>query len=120
MTMPLPGEETRTDMTVPRKDVEGLPIISGEAYQHLGRASGALVLSAFEMIGGLTRFANWADSNPTDFYTKLFPKLIQRSQSVDISGSVTIDDAIARLERNTIEGEFFDVTPAPRPQAYDL
>jgi hypothetical protein len=33
--------------------------------------------------------------------------MISRSQQVDISGTLTIDDAITRLERmNTIEGEF--------------
>jgi len=33
--------------------------------------------------------------------------MISRSQQVDVSGTLTIDDAIARLERmNTIEGEY--------------
>ena len=52
--------------------------------------------------------AAWADSNPTDFYTKLFPKMISRSQQVDVSGTLTIDDAISRLEHMN-EAEFTEV-----------
>jgi hypothetical protein len=74
-------------------------------------------MSCFEQIGGLHRMASWADTNPTDFYTKLFPKMISRSAQVDVSGTLTIDDAIARLERmdETIEGQFEEIG-----QQYDL
>ncbi len=100
-------EATRTDITQPTRDLARLPMISAEAYQHVGRFAGALVMSCFEQIGGLPRMAAWADSNPTDFYTKLFPKMISRSQQVDVSGTLTIDDAISRLESlNAIEGEY--------------
>lgn len=102
---------TRTDVLVPTKDLARLPMISAEQYQHVGRFAGALVMSCFEQIGGLDRMAVWADSNPTDFYTKLFPKMISRSQQVDVSGTLTIDDAITRLERqgDVIEAEFEEV-----------
>jgi len=101
----------------PSKAVADLPQISGEAYQHVGRYAGAVVVACFEQIGGLRRFAQWADDNPTDYYTKIFGKVVQRSVSADISGTVTIDDAISRLEsqpmqrRNEViqEGEFFDL-----------
>ena len=108
---------TRTDPIQPTRDVARLPMISAEQYQHVGRFAGALVLSTFEMIGGLPRMAHWADENPTDFYTKIFPKMISRSQQVDVSGTLTIDDAITRLERmeEPVEGEFSDITPQ-----YDL
>ena len=104
-------DERRTDLTVPTRDVNRLPMISAEAYQHVGRFAGALVLSCFEQIGGLSRMAAWADTNPTDFYTKLFPKMISRSQQVDVSGTLTIDDAISRLESSTIpiDAEFQEV-----------
>lgn len=105
-----------TDLTVPTRDVNKLPMISAEAYQHVGRFAGALVLSCFEQIGGLDRMASWADSNPTDFYTKLFPKMISRSQQVDVSGTLTIDDAISRLEsQNSSYAEFEEVG-----KTYDL
>lgn len=108
---------TRTDPIQPTRDVAKLPMISAEQYQHVGRFAGALVMSCFEQIGGLPRMATWADDNPTDFYTKLFPKMISRSQQVDVSGTLTIDDAITRLERmdDAIEGEFTEVE-----KAYDL
>ncbi len=102
------SDETRTDITQPTRDLARLPMISAEAYQHVGRFAGALVMSCFEQIGGLPRMAAWADSNPTDFYTKLFPKMISRAQQVDISGTLTIDDAISRLERMN-EAEFTEV-----------
>jgi hypothetical protein len=110
--------DTRTDLQTPPRDLAALPMISAEQYQHVGRFAGALVLSCFEQIGGLPRMAVWADQNPTDFFTKLFPKMISRSQQVDHSGTLTIDDAITRLERNdvrTIEGDYTDVAPS-----YDL
>lgn len=97
--------------------IGSLPMISAEQYQHVGRYAGAVVMSVFNQIGGAERMATWADSNPTDFYTKLFPKMISRSQQIDVSGTVTIDDAINRLERDqqTIEAEFEEVD-----QPYDL
>lgn len=106
-----------TDVLIPTRDLARLPMISAEQYQHVGRFAGALVMSCFEQIGGLNRMAVWADSNPTDFYTKLFPKMISRSQQVDVSGTLTIDDAITRLERQSIpiEAEFAEVSPT-----YDL
>lgn len=106
---------TTTDPLVVAGDLARLPMISAEQYQHVGRYAGALVMSVFEQIGGAPRMASWADHNPTDFYTKLFPKMISRSQQIDVSGALTIDDAISRLERMD-EGEFTDVTPQP----YDL
>lgn len=108
---------TRTDMLQPSRDLARLPVISAEQYQHLGRFSGALVLSVFEMIGGAPRMASWADQNPTDFYTKLFPKVISRSQQVDVSATLTIDDAISRLEK--MEPAEFDEVPADAT-FYDL
>lgn len=109
--------ETRTDMQAPPRDLARLPMISAEQYQHVGRFAGALVLSCFEQIGGLPRMAAWADGNPTDFYTKLFPKMILRSQQVDVAGTLTIDDAITRLERmdDPIDARFEEVEPV-----YDL
>jgi len=103
-------DETK-DLLKPTRDLARLPTISAEQYQHVGRYAGALVMSCFEQIGGLHRMATWADGNPTDFYTKLFPKMISRSQQVDVSGTLTIDDAINRLERMnaTVEGEFEEI-----------
>lgn len=107
-----------TDMQQPSRDLARLPVISAEQYQHLGRFSGAMVLTVFEMIGGANRMSAWADQNPTDFYTKIFPKVISRSQQVDVSGTLTIDDAITRLEKMSA-GEFSEVASEETP-FYDL
>jgi hypothetical protein len=106
-----------TDKKVAVREVSTMPVISPEMYQHVGRYAGAVVMSVFEQIGGISRMAAWADSNYTDFATKLFPKMISRSQQVDVSGIVTIDDAINRLERMsaTIDASFEEI-----PQQYDL
>lgn len=101
----------------PAHAVAGLPQISGDAYQHVGRYAGAVVLACFEQTGGLARMALWAESNYTDFATKLFPKLIQRSTQVDVSGTVTIDDAISRLENQPIDVPYREVHEA---DFYDL
>jgi hypothetical protein len=105
-------EPQSTDLMQPTRDLAKLPMISAEQYQHVGRYAGALVMSCFEQIGGLQRMAAWADTNPTDFFTKLFPKMISRSTQVDVSGTLTIDDAINRLERmdDAIEGDFEEIT----------
>jgi hypothetical protein len=105
---------TVTDMSVPTRELARLPMISADQYQHVGRFAGALVLSCFEQIGGLPRMAAWADGNPTDFYTKLFPKMIARAQQVEHGGTITLDDAISRLE--TLDGDFEEM---PK-QNYDL
>lgn len=109
-------QPTSTDLALVQRDVGKIPVISAEAYQHVGRFSGALVLSCFEQIGGQDRMAKWADGNPTDFYTKLLPKIISRSTQVDVSGSITIDEAISRLEGNTVDAEFEEV----QEKEYDL
>lgn len=80
------------------RSVSNIPAISAEQYQYVGRYAGAAVMSVFEQIGGVERMAIWSDQNPTDFFCKVFPKMISRSTAVEHSGSVTIDDAISRLE----------------------
>jgi len=105
---------TPTDKQAVARELASLPMLSAEQYQHIGRYSGAIVGAVFEQMGGVARMTAWADQNPTDFYTKLFPKLIARSQQVDVSGTLTIDDAISRLERMD-EGEYVEVE-----RQYDL
>ena len=99
--------------------ISDLPAISAEQYQHVGRFAGAVVMHVFEATGGAERMAFWANQNYTDFATKLFPKMISRSQQVDISATLSIDDAIERLERqNAIAVEFREVVEDA--EFYDL
>lgn len=106
---------SRTDPSQVRKDLANVPTLSAEAYQHVGRYAGGIVLSAFEMIGGLPRLAQWADDNPTDFYTKMFGKTVARSTQVDVSGTIAIDDAITELENRQSQPVDAEFTPV-----YDL
>lgn len=39
----------------------------------------------FQLIGGVSRFALWADSNPTDFY-KLHARLLPASSTTELDG----------------------------------
>lgn len=53
-------------------------------------------MTAFEMIGGVDRFADWADKNPGDFYTKLLPKVI--AKPVEVSMSEGVETLLERLD----------------------
>lgn len=44
---------------------------------------------AFQMIGGVSRLALWADRNPGEFF-KLYGKLLPSSSQVDLTGEQTI------------------------------
>lgn len=60
----------------------------GQLYQHVGRYAGRMVLTAFDMIGGVDRLADWADKNPGEFFTKVFPKVIAKPHEVGVSEGV--------------------------------
>ncbi len=53
-----------------------------------GRYSRGAVIAAFEMMGGIETFAEWADENKSEFYTKLFGKTIGREMETKSSDSV--------------------------------
>jgi hypothetical protein len=93
----------------PQRAVTDMPVISSEMYQHVGRFAGSIVIAAFEQLGGMQRFVSWADDNYSDYAVKLFGKTIQRSQQVDHTGSVTLDDAISRLENQPLLADYTEV-----------
>jgi hypothetical protein len=68
----------------------------GAVMPHAGRYARECVLVAFEMIGGVERMADWAARNPTEFYTKLFPKVI--SKEVEVHASEGIEELLLRLD----------------------
>jgi len=68
----------------------------GAVIPHAGRYAREAVLLAFEMIGGVERMASWAEANPTEFYTRLFTKVITRE--VEVSASQGVEDLLARLD----------------------
>lgn len=51
--------------------------------------------TAFEIIGGVPRFALWADSNPTEFY-KLYARLLPQEMTNKMEGGVTIQHVLPR------------------------
>ena len=65
------------------------------------------MLTAFDMIGGVDRLAAWAEKNPGDFFTKVFPKVIAKPVEHNVSEGV--EDLLARLDAGenakVIEGE---------------
>ncbi len=76
-----------------------LPVaIDPALYANIGRHSGAIVLSVFEMVGGTERMAQWAEENPGEFYTKLFTKIISSPRQIEVTGKVTIEEAVKALD----------------------
>ena len=61
---------------------------AGELMVNAGRYSRGATIAAFEMIGGLETFAEWAMENKSEFYTKLFGKTIGRETETKSSDSV--------------------------------
>lgn len=76
-------------------------------YQHVGRYAGRMVLTAFDMMGGVDRLADWADKNPGEFFTKVFPKVIAKPVEHNVSEGVeSLLDKLDAADRATlIEGE---------------
>tara|TARA_R110000772_G_scaffold2839_1_gene10292 strand:+ start:1630 stop:2019 length:390 start_codon:yes stop_codon:yes gene_type:complete len=76
---------------------------AGEITVNAGRYSRGAVVAAFEMIGGLENFANWASENQSEFYTKLFGKTLGREEEQKSSDSV-------EEYLNILDGEAEDIT----------
>lgn len=70
-----------------------------------GKYARHAVMTAFEMIGGVKRMAEWADENPGEFYTKMFAKTITRE--VEERKSDSVEDLL-----DAIDAEATDVTGA--------
>ena len=78
----------------------------GELIVNAGRYSRGAVLMAFEMIGGMETFAEWASENQTDYYTKMFTKLIGRE--VEHKSTDSVENMLKILDG---EAEIEDITP---------
>lgn len=78
----------------------------GAVLSHVGRYAREAVMTAFEMIGGVDRMADWAHRNPGEFFTKLLPKVITRE--TEIGASQGVEELLKRLDA----GEHaLDITP---------
>lgn len=76
---------------------------SGELVISAGRFSRGAVVVAFQMMGGIEKFAEWAEDNPSEFYTKMFGKTIGREPDQQKSGGV--EDML-----NVLDGDYDEVT----------
>lgn len=82
--------------------------ISGEAKK--------MIALAYEGIGGLKRFIDWADKNPTAFYTIVYPKII----ALQVQGRVDLDVNLdGEKARQQLEAAFLGVIAARRAGTED-
>lgn len=94
----LPEAETAAAIDLRREAAE-LPYAApdGEFFVRVGRKylknAGVAV---FHMIGGVERMARWADKNEGEYFTKIYPKLIDKS--VEINDMRSIEDVIDELD----------------------
>lgn len=74
------------------------PSIDAALYASVGRYAGAAVLTVYEQMGGIERMTEWADENPGEFYKSLFTKIVSSPRQVEVTGKVTIEDAVKQLD----------------------
>lgn len=67
--------------------------------------SRAAIIGVFELNGGIESFATWAEDNPTEFYTKLFGKMVGREETQ------AVEDNDMESLLKTLDGEYEDTTP---------
>ena len=79
----------------------------GELIVNAGKYSRAAIVAAFEMNGGMEAFAEWADLNKTEFYTKLFPKLIGRESEEKTPDNV--EDLLLELDADVEDADYEDI-----------
>lgn len=82
----------------PRTSLANPPAIDAALYGNIGRYAGAAVLTVFEQIGGINRMAQWAEENPNDFYKGPFAKIISAPKEINVTGKLTIEDAVKALD----------------------
>ena len=79
-------------------------VMDGEIYKSVGKYARGAVLFAFEQMGGPPALSEWAEKNPDDFYTKLFPKIIARES--EVTHHKTVDQLMDVIDGDyLIEGE---------------
>lgn len=84
-------------------------VSNGELVVNAGKYSRAAIIAVFELNGGITAFAEWAELNKTEFYTKLFPKLIGREAEGKEPDNV--EDLLLELDDDVEDAVFEDVDP---------
>lgn len=88
--------------------------MDGEIYKSVGKYARSAVLFAFENMGGPEKLAEWAEENPDEFYTKLFPKIIARES--EVTHHKTVDQLMDVIDGDyLVEGDVDDAEFLPTP-----
>lgn len=106
----VPAKRKRTALFNP-------PSVDAALYAGVGRYAGAVVLTVFEQMGGTDRMAEWADENPGEFYKSIFTKVISAPRQVEVTGKVTIEEAVKMLDLE--EGVGYTVVHEPSEAVID-
>ena len=69
---------------------------TGELMVNAGRYSRGAVIAAFEMMGGIEAFAEWALENQSEYYTKMFGKVIGRE--IEVKSTDGLEDMLTILD----------------------
>lgn len=75
---------------------------NGELRSNAGKFARGAVVSAFELMGGVHSFTQWARENPNEYYTKIFSKLI--GKEVEQNNTETVETALKRL--SILDGDY--------------
>jgi len=84
---------------------------AGELMINAGRFSRGAVIAAFEMMGGIETFALWALENQTDYYTKMFGKVIGRE--VEVKSTDGLEDMLTVLDAEPEDIEEAEIVEEP-------
>lgn len=76
---------------------------AGELMINAGRFSRGAVIAAFEMMGGIETFARWALENQSEYYTKMFGKVIGRE--IEVKSTDGLEDMLTILDGEVEEIE---------------
>ena len=77
------------------------PSVDAALYANVGRYAGAAVLTVFEQLGGIDGMTEWANRSPdnqSDFYTRIFSKVVSAPRQVEVGGTISIEQAIRALD----------------------
>jgi hypothetical protein len=82
--------------------------MNGDLLVSASKYSRTAIIMAFEMMGGIESFAEWAMNNKSEFYTKMFGKVI--GKETEQGSEDPVEDYLKILD-----AEAEDVTPADAP-----
>ena len=97
------------------KDFSNSAVVNGAGGLNVsaGRFSRGAIVAAFQLNGGLEAFATWAKENPTDFYTRMFGRVIGKEALEPPKGPDDVEDLLATIE----DAEYEDITDSVEVQS---